>query len=272
MATPTKKMNSESVQKFKELLKKDPNSKIFAALAEALRELNQLDEAEKIAIEGLKKHPKFVGGYVALGRIYLDQKKFKDAEKTLSLATQTDPENILAHHLLATAFLELNKTKEALKAFKMVLFLNPQSEKAKKSIERLESLTADEFEDDVFEMRPVKDEILLERNRYDEPELTPAEKEKELHRELSLVDAYFVRNDLDKAKVILSKLYSNYPENEQVKKRWDYVFESEMEEQPDPISPIPSREKQALNKKIQTLNKILMALNQRMEQQISESF
>lgn len=263
-----KKMSPETIQKYREVLKKDPQSKVFAALAEALREMNQLNEAERIATEGLKKHPQFVGGYVSLGRIYLDQQKHKEAERTLSLACQVDPENILAHHLLGTAYLEQNKTKEALRAYKMVLFLNPQSEKAKKAIERLESLTADEFEEDVFEMRPMKEEILLERRRSGPSEISETDKQKELHRELSLVDAYFVRNDLDKAKVILSKLYAMHPEDEQVRSRWEYVFESELDDSAEPISPIASREKQALQKKIQSLNKILRALEIRVEKQL----
>ena len=44
----------------------DPTSRVFAPLAEAYRKAGLIDEAIEIAREGLRVHPNFVGGRVAL--------------------------------------------------------------------------------------------------------------------------------------------------------------------------------------------------------------
>ena len=52
----------EYLKKYQE----DPSSRVFAPLAESYRKAGLADEAIEIAREGLRVHPNFVGGRVAL--------------------------------------------------------------------------------------------------------------------------------------------------------------------------------------------------------------
>lgn len=63
-------MKLESIEKYREILRRDPNSQVFAALADAYRELGMLADAEKTARHGVERHPSYVSGLVALGRVW----------------------------------------------------------------------------------------------------------------------------------------------------------------------------------------------------------
>ena len=53
-------------------------ARIFAPLAEAYRKAGLVDEAIEVAREGLRIHPNFVGGRVALGRALFDDAEALD--------------------------------------------------------------------------------------------------------------------------------------------------------------------------------------------------
>ncbi|MBC7372306.1 MAG: hypothetical protein H7326_12110, partial [Bdellovibrionaceae bacterium] len=145
------KIEATAIEKYQLLLQKDPNSQVFAPLAEAYREIGMLKEAELVVRVGVKRHPHFAAGYVVYARIARDLERFDDCLKLAQKATELAPENLMAHQMQAELHLQLKQPKQALKSFKMVLFLNPQSEKARKAVSKLESLTADEYDDEVFE-------------------------------------------------------------------------------------------------------------------------
>ena len=53
-------------------LGKDPNSKIFAQLAEEYRKAGRLEEAIQTCRDGLETHPNYFSARVALGRALLE--------------------------------------------------------------------------------------------------------------------------------------------------------------------------------------------------------
>lgn len=249
------KVSTASIEKFQEILSKDPRSKVFAPLADAYRELGMLNEAASIAARGTQYHPSYVSGFVAYGRILLEQKKLTEALPILTKATELDTQNLLALHLLGNLQLQLKNPKAALKAFKMVLFLNPHSEKARKAIEKLESLTADEFEDEVFEMKP------LGRQAFN-PEgtmISTLSQSPNLDRQLSLVDALIVRGEAARAKEVLEELRHSHPESREVQSRWDLISNEDFETA-TPLKPQREREKKIIERKISRLEAVLHKL------------
>lgn len=188
-------VNTELVERYQMMLQKDPASKVFAPLAEALRKMGMVDEARRICEVGVSRHPQFPSGRVALAKILLDREEPQKAVEQLQVAVELSPENILAHSLLADTLLLLKQPREALRSFKMVLFLNPKDEKAQKTIKKLESLTASEYDAEVFRMKRLPDSPRPTKNAP----LDPGGKQRTLERYISLVDAYIVRNDADKA-------------------------------------------------------------------------
>lgn len=244
-------MNRESIEKFQALLRKDPNSQVFAALADAYRELGMLEQAEQVAKNGVQRHPSYVSGFVALGRVLVAKENWRESEQVLLRATSLAPENILAHQLIAQVYLQQNRPKEALKAYKMVLFLNPQSKMAKQAVEKLESLTADEYEDEVFEMKKLKvDEKIPGPSALSSPA-------SQLERTLSLIDAYIARNDVHRAKDLIREAQQKFSNDAKLNSRWQMLGDDQDLEEASFIQPEVNREKLIYEKKLKRLDFLL---------------
>ena len=215
-------VDAKQVEKYQVMLEKDPESLVFAPLVDAYRKMGMLELAVQEGLKGARKHPKFAGGRIALAQALMAREQLESAAKELKAAIELSSENIKAFSLLADCLVKLKYPKEALKAYKMVLFLNPNDEKALSAVKKLESITADEFDDDLFEMLPL--------NTLEEkiPELSPLEDEipkelpqsfRQIDRVISLVDAFIVRNEFEKARHLLNENSGFSKEEPEVIKR-----------------------------------------------------
>lgn len=117
----------------------DPTSRVFAPLAEAYRKSGLVSEAIEIAREGLRVHPNFVGGRVALARALFDQKSYGEVIDELTPVIREVPDNLVAQRLVAESSLMLGRTTEALGAYKMLLYFNPQDSETAKIVSELEA-------------------------------------------------------------------------------------------------------------------------------------
>jgi len=255
-------INPEFIERYQLIYQQDPTSKVFAPLAEAYRKMGLLDEAKRICEAGVAKHPNFPSGRVALAKILIETKNFDEAIDQLRVAAELSPENILAHSLLAESHLKKRQMKEALKAFKMVLFLNPRDERAASSVKKLESLTADEYEDDVFSMKKLSssfDGVKEDADRTDRS-LDEVLRKKSLERFLSLADAYIARNDSENALSTIERATDELGDHTELKKRKTML---EARHQEAPISPAPSKIESKIQKKISRLNTLLQRINER---------
>ncbi len=265
------KMSPEIIEKYKQILQKDPRSKVFAALADALIENGALEEALKISVAGLKLNPEYPSGHVAYARVQMEFGETEKALASLKKACLMDPQNILGQQLLAHCYLEVDEPKLALKAFKMVLFFNPGDSRAQNAISKLESLTADEYEEDLFTLgKTVQTKPKLVINPAANPQSSTALKT-EFDRKIAFIDALILRNDIESAKKKLSEIAFQNPENEEVKRRWALLNEHEGLDDAEEIEPILSREKQILDRKITNLQKILKRIGQRREESLGLS-
>lgn len=279
------KIDTATIEKYQSILAKDPNSQAFAPLADAYLEMGMLKEAESLARNGVKRHPQLAGGYVVLGKILRAQENFVDAITALRKAIEIAPTNILAQQTLGEIYFEEREAKEALKCFKMVLFLNPNAQRARKIVQKLESVTADEFSEEAFEMTPLQNlrtdvsssggekttvgipehtmvASLIEAKNPDDPKL---QMDRALQRVLSLVDALIVRNELGKAQFMLQdcfKEFGNHPELVMRSKALlmrsnPNIEESGIIETATSLKPLASREKLANQRKLEVLHLLL---------------
>ncbi|MBK9293276.1 MAG: hypothetical protein IPM57_02360 [Oligoflexia bacterium] len=206
------------IERYQLIYQKDPESKVFAPLAEAYRKMGLIKEAIDIAEKGILKHPHFASGRVALGRALMEKNEFEKAKTHLILACDLSPENILAHTSLAQCYLKLNLAEKALGSFKMVLFLNPQDKNAAQIVQKLEKQV-------YFESNAVTEEAFLMQK------LTPIEKQDEvaktsevtedsnkidLEKELVLLNLNMSRGEWEKAKEQAKVLFANFPSDKRV--------------------------------------------------------
>lgn len=130
-----KPMLIQYLQRYQE----DPTSRVFAPLAEAYRKAGFPTEAEEIAREGLRHHPHFVGGRVALARALFDQGKHTEVIDELLQVVRDAPDNLIAQRLLAESYLVLGRSGDALDAYKMLLYYSPQDWETARLVQELES-------------------------------------------------------------------------------------------------------------------------------------
>ncbi|WP_413575016.1 tetratricopeptide repeat protein [Bdellovibrio sp. HCB290] len=264
------KIEASAIEKYQAILAKDPTSQVFAPLAEAYREMGMMKEALQVVTSGVQRHPQFVGGLVTYAKILRDAGQIGRAIEALKKATGLASENILAHQLLAELQLANKNPKEALKAFKMVLFLNPNSQSAQKAVQKLESLTADEYDDEVFAMAKLP-QVNLETPPIEQTipgtktgaatevfKPQPVPRNKAFERMLSLIDAFIVRNDLEKAHALLKDTRVEFGAHAEIERRMKTLQVRYNEpDEPVPLKPLLPREEMVRKKKIETLEMML---------------
>lgn len=275
-------VNNEFLERYQKLWDADQTSRVFAPLAEAYRKNGNLHQALQICRQGLNLHPNFAGGWLQLAKIYSDREEVSKAIGALKKAVALAPENIHAHNLLADLYLTQKQPKESLKAFKMVLLLNPNDSRARKTIERLESLTADEYSSETFQidsspaLEMLDGEEVQELNSDPNDEAaeessvekleTKLEKEKAraLTQTLTLIDALLVRNEFIKAKTIVMKALRKWGSTEELESLLAIIEqqqEKSFEDQsPEIIQPLPPREVRLKQLKLQKLEDLLLKL------------
>ena len=185
-------INPEFVERYQLEYEKNPKSRVFAPLAEAYRQMGFIEEAKRICEKGIEYHRDFASGYLTYARVLLELKATEEALTQLEKTVELSPDNLLAQSVLGETLLKLRRPKEALKAFKMVLFLNPDDDRAEKVVRKWEFLSADEYESELFEMKPVFD-----------PATNSAQVASIVERAISVADAFTVRGEIDDALIVL---------------------------------------------------------------------
>jgi tetratricopeptide (TPR) repeat protein len=135
----SKAQNNPLIYSYLKRYQEDPGSRVFAPLAEAYRKVGLIDEAIEIAREGLKVHPSFIGGRVALSRALFDKHLYEEVVNELIPIIRDVPDNLVAQRLLAESSLMLGRVAEALGAYKMLLYFAPQDPEVVKIVQELES-------------------------------------------------------------------------------------------------------------------------------------
>lgn len=194
-----------------------PQSGSFVRLAELYLSKDMANEAATLIQQSLKFHPHSVSGLILYGRSLRKMKDHKMALEPLVQATTLAPDNWRAWLELAEVYLEMKIAKKAYNAFKKVLFFNPTHPQSRRAVAKLEVLTADEYEEDLFEMRQLPET----QTPYSQTETvvasvqqwtTPVEG---LVRVISYIDALIVRHENKKALELLNDCtvkYGSHPE------------------------------------------------------------
>ncbi|MBC7458756.1 MAG: tetratricopeptide repeat protein, partial [Bdellovibrionaceae bacterium] len=212
--------NDNNIQKMESLqieLQSNPKSLSFAQLADLYLAQNMIADAETLLLRSLKYHPASVSGHMLLGRVYQLKNEDQKALDHFNICLQKAPTNWTCYLLRAQMYLKLQKPKLALQDFKQVMLHNPQHMGVQKSIIRLESLTADEYEEDLFEIKNIN-QIAATTQTYTPVNASTAMTSNDswakinprLERVLSLVDAFVTRQDYDKAIKLLRECQSEF--------------------------------------------------------------
>ncbi len=127
------------IEELRARIKTDPKSRLFFPLAEELRKMGALDEAEQALRAGLEQHPTYLSAWVSLGRVLRERGNSPGVIEVMTRALQIDPGNVVAARILADTYLETGQKVEAIKKFKLVHALLPQDQDVDALIEKLDA-------------------------------------------------------------------------------------------------------------------------------------
>lgn len=141
-------MSTEDIERFKEKLDKDPNSKLFVPLAEEYKKAGMFDEAIDVLTKGLERQPTYLSARVSLGKIYSERGMLDEASAEFEKVIDVIPDNLYAHKKLAEIYKDLGRKDDAVKEFRTVLRLNPADEWAIKTLTSIEQAAAAPHEEE----------------------------------------------------------------------------------------------------------------------------
>ncbi|UCG78170.1 MAG: tetratricopeptide repeat protein [Nitrospirota bacterium] len=130
-------MSLEDIEKLKEKLSKNPDSKLFVPLSEEYRKEGMFDEAIEVLKQGLEIQPSYMSARVALGKIYVEKEMLEEARDEFAEVIKAIPDNLFAHKKLAEIYRDMGDPISAIKQYDTVLMLNPLDEEAEASKKEL---------------------------------------------------------------------------------------------------------------------------------------
>ncbi len=213
----TKDPSTSEITELKKKLEENPDSLVFAPLADAYRKQGSLEEALNVCKKGLEKHPNNTSARVVLGRIYQEQGKTEAASSELKKVLELDPENLMAHSLLGSIFVEKGDHQAAIEEYQKILTLNPDDEETQKALRQAIEKAAGE------------------------PRSTPSFKKEQLHAEkraqpkdstatLTIAELYLKQGHYDKAVEVYQELLSTDPQNLMLRQKLAEVVERRQKE------------------------------------------
>ncbi len=135
-------MSLKEIEKLKEKVDKDPNSKLFVPLAEEYRKEGMLDDAVEVLLKGLEKQPGYASARVALGKIYLEKGMMDEARTEFETVVTSVPDNLFAQKKLAEIYRDTGERDLAIKAYRAIVKLNPMDEESLNSLRDIEAVQA----------------------------------------------------------------------------------------------------------------------------------
>jgi tetratricopeptide (TPR) repeat protein len=131
-------MALEEIERLKEKVDNDPNSKLFIPLAEEYKKAGMFDEAIDVLIKGLEKQPGYMSARVSLGKILFERGMLQEAKAEFEKVIGAIPDNLYAHKRLSEIYRDLGERDRAVREFKTVLKLNPMDEWAATNLSDME--------------------------------------------------------------------------------------------------------------------------------------
>ena len=192
-------ITSEIIE-LKKKLEENPDSLVFAPLADAYRKHGELEEAFNICKKGLEKHPNYTSARVVLGRIYQEQEKIEQAVIEFKKVLEIDPENLIAHSLLGKIYIVRGDYQSAIEEYQKILTLNPDDEETQEALKEAIEKAAGEQKSS---SKPPKE--LLTPEKKNPPNESTAS--------LTIAELYLKQGHFDKAIEVFQELLANDPQN-----------------------------------------------------------
>lgn len=125
---------ADDIRMLSAALARDPSSLVYVELAEALRHAGRRDEALRVLMHGLGRHPQHADGYDCLGRLQADLGQAPQARWAWEKALQISPEHGGALRGIAFLHYRDGDARRAAEALEHALAVDPSDEAARKAL------------------------------------------------------------------------------------------------------------------------------------------
>lgn len=125
----------DRIAKCNKILDENPNSQIFAALAEAYRKKGQLDQAFRICQSGLRIHPNYGSAHMVMARINIDKGMYDWAEIEAKKIIELEGESHASDLLLAEIYVNRGEFGRATKLLDKLYKIDPQNSQVVRLLE-----------------------------------------------------------------------------------------------------------------------------------------
>lgn len=125
----------ERIFKCRKILEEDPNSQIFAALAESHRKKGELDKAFRVCQNGLKVHPSYGSAHVVMAKINLDRGLYDWAEIEARKAMELDGRTRTLELLLAEIYIYKGEFDRAIKLLMQLHQTDPNNDQIQRLLD-----------------------------------------------------------------------------------------------------------------------------------------
>lgn len=125
----------DRISKCNKILGENPNSQIFAALADAYRKKGQLDQAFRVCQNGLRIHPNYVSAHMVMARINLDKGMYDWAEIEVNKAIVLEGNSFATDLLLSEINIRKGEFSKAVKILDKLKKMDPANKQVEKLME-----------------------------------------------------------------------------------------------------------------------------------------
>jgi len=133
----------DRIAKCQKILEADPNSQIFAALADAYRKKGLAQKALEICKKGLEANPDYASAYVVLAKVFIDQNNFEEADRQIQKAIHAGGRTRSVDLLQSEILIKLGQTTKARVILEKLHNSDPTSDTIKALLETLENAVAE---------------------------------------------------------------------------------------------------------------------------------
>jgi tetratricopeptide (TPR) repeat protein len=120
---------TRKIEIFSERLAQDPHARVFAPLADLLRQAGRCEDALELLDDGLGRHPDYVSALVIKGRTLLDLGRVDQARMVLVRVLELDPENFVVLRLLTEDARSRQAWEEAVPLLEKLVVLDPDDDR-----------------------------------------------------------------------------------------------------------------------------------------------
>ncbi|HEX9639362.1 MAG TPA: tetratricopeptide repeat protein [Acidobacteriota bacterium] len=130
---------SPKIEIYRRMLERQPDSRVFVALAEEYRQARMYEEAIAVLQEGLQRHPNYLSARVALARAHLENGGAIQAQSELERVIQAAADNLFANRTLAELYERAGRIDQAIERYRAVVALAPEDAIARDRLGKLEA-------------------------------------------------------------------------------------------------------------------------------------